>query len=114
VPPFCISDERNRIAGLNVIGLRRNGFPRDHISALREAFREFLRVSVPKEEMIRGLRERGRDCPPLLELAEFVETAKRPLCVGAGRPSRSVAALLQNIRRGKVDVAVGDEQLEEA
>jgi UDP-N-acetylglucosamine acyltransferase len=115
VPPFCISDERNRIAGLNVVGLRRNGFTGDHISALRDVFRELFRTIVPKDDMIRTLRQRGRDCPPLLELAEFVETAKRPLCVGTGRPSRSVAALLQNIRRGKADAALApDEQLEEA
>jgi UDP-N-acetylglucosamine acyltransferase len=115
VPPFCIADERNRVAGLNVVGLRRNGFPREHISVLTEVFRELFRTAaVPKNDMIRVLRERGRDCPPVLEMAEFVETAKRPLCVGTGRPPRSVAAWAQNQRRGQVDVGAADEQLEEA
>jgi UDP-N-acetylglucosamine acyltransferase len=115
-PPFCISDERNRIAGLNIIGLQRNGFPREHITALRQAFRDLLRTTVPRPEMIAVLRERGVNCPPLIELAEFIETvpAKRSMCVGVGRPTRSVAALLQAIRRGKLLTAAPDEQLEEA
>lgn len=112
VPPFCIADERNRVVGLNVVGLRRNGFSHEHISALRDAFREFLRVSVPKEEMVRVLSERGRDCPPLLELGEFVRTAKRPLCAGTGRPSRAMVALLRKYVRGIVDLEA-DEQPEE-
>ncbi|MEX2218772.1 MAG: acyl-ACP--UDP-N-acetylglucosamine O-acyltransferase [Phycisphaerales bacterium] len=114
VPPFCIADDRNRLAGLNVIGLRRNGFTREQISALREAFRELLRSSVPKDEIIRTLRERGGSCPPLLELAEFVETAKRPICVGSGRPPRALAAWANNLRRGKIDLTTPADEFEEA
>jgi UDP-N-acetylglucosamine acyltransferase len=118
VPPFCISDERNRIAGLNLVGLQRNGFSRDQVSALRRAFRDLFRTTVPREEMIRVLRERGADCPPLIEMAEFVETLgqgrskPRAMCAGPGRPPRSVAALLQKL--GKSGAAIGEEQLEEA
>lgn len=115
IPPFCIAGDRNRLAGVNVVGLRRSGVPRDHITALRTAFREFLRVSVPRDETLRTLRERGVNCPPLLELADFIESSKRSVCIGTGRPPRTVAAWIQNLRRGRVGLdLVEEEELEQA
>ncbi|CAN5848169.1 acyl-ACP--UDP-N-acetylglucosamine O-acyltransferase [soil metagenome] len=77
IPPFCIGHSRNLIAGLNVVGLRRSGMARDHITLVRQAFREAIRTRLPKAQTIALLRELGRDCPPVLELAEFYATTKR-------------------------------------
>jgi len=115
VPPFCIAEGRNRLAGINRIGLRRNGFSPADVSALRHAFRELFRNPVPREEMTRVLRERGQECPPLLEMAEFIAgVGKRSLAVGVGRPPRSLAAWLQSFRRGKATLDFADQELEEA
>ena len=38
VPPFCIMDGTHTVRGLNVVGLRRAGFSRERITALRRAF----------------------------------------------------------------------------
>lgn len=80
VPPFCIGGKRNTIYGINVVGLRRNGFPREHITALRRAFREAFRVVHPRREQIAVLESLGRDCPPILEMAEFIKGSKRGIC----------------------------------
>jgi UDP-N-acetylglucosamine acyltransferase len=88
VPPFCMVNERNRVGGLNQVGLRRNGMPREHITELRRAFRDVLRSPMPREEAIGILRERGQNCPPVMELAEFLATSKRGITPGMGKPPR--------------------------
>jgi UDP-N-acetylglucosamine acyltransferase len=39
IPPFVMAAERDEVAGLNLIGLRRRGVPREAIRELKEAFR---------------------------------------------------------------------------
>lgn len=39
VPPYAMAAERNEIIGLNLIGLKRRGVPRDAIRELKDAFR---------------------------------------------------------------------------
>jgi UDP-N-acetylglucosamine acyltransferase len=79
IPPFCMAWKRNQLAGLNLVGMRRAGMPRDHITTVREAYRRAFRSGVSKPEMLAVLQEIGRNCPPVSEIAEFVATAKRSL-----------------------------------
>lgn len=88
VPPFCMVSERNRIGGLNTIGLRRAGIPREQITILRHAFRDFLRRPMPRKQVIEGLTGLGVDCPPVAELARFVAESKRGITPGMGKPPR--------------------------
>jgi UDP-N-acetylglucosamine acyltransferase len=39
VPPFAMAAERSEIIGLNLIGLKRRGFPRETIQEIKNAFR---------------------------------------------------------------------------
>jgi UDP-N-acetylglucosamine acyltransferase len=39
IPPFVMAAERDDVAGLNLIGLKRRGVPREAIKELKEAFR---------------------------------------------------------------------------
>lgn len=84
VPPFCIGWGRNTLRGVNVVGMRRNGYSASDINAVREAFRELLRSGMPKAELIEKLRQDGRNHTPLLDLADFIETSKR----GVAAPPR--------------------------
>jgi UDP-N-acetylglucosamine acyltransferase len=84
VPPFCMAWKRNQLAGLNLVGMRRAGIPRDQITAIREAYRRAFRSGVSKPEMIAVLQEMGRGCPPVAEIAEFVAQAKRPIAKASG------------------------------
>ena len=77
VPPFCISDERNRIKGINVVGLRRAGFARQHITDVRLAFRDLLRSPMDRDELVAEVLKRGKDCPS-------GETTVAALSEGAG------------------------------
>src|SRR5262249_736065 len=87
VPPFCVVGARNTLFGLNLVGLRRNGVPRDHIVLLRKAFRSALRSKLPRKEMLAILQDLGKDCPPTMEMADFAASAKRPICPGTRGPA---------------------------
>lgn len=97
VPPFCIVSERNRIGSINRIGLRRNGFAREHITALLHAYRDFLRLPMPNAAIVEGIRSRAADCPPLAEMADFIAASKRGIVGGMGRPPRGYSSLLRSL-----------------
>ena len=83
VPPYMIAGSRNHVHGINAVGLRRNGFPREHITMLRRAFREAFRVRLPRSEQVAVLRALAVDCPPVGVLADFVATSKRGVCAAS-------------------------------
>jgi UDP-N-acetylglucosamine acyltransferase len=85
VPPFCLAYGHNAIIGINVVGLRRSGMDRGHITTVREAFRKALRVPLSKPERVAVLEELGRDCPPVMEMARFVAEAKKLALPRQGR-----------------------------
>lgn len=91
VPPFCISGERNRLSGLNLVGLRRSGMPREEITRLRRVFRDVLRRPMPREEMMRELERRSGDSEVIGEIAAFVRKSKRGICSGQPRAARGGA-----------------------
>jgi UDP-N-acetylglucosamine acyltransferase len=97
VPPFCVVSERNRIGGLNLVGLRRAGVPREQITALRRAFSDLLYTPMPREQLVSQLRERGGDgaCPPMMEMAEFIAGSKRGITPGFGKPARGAAESIE-------------------
>lgn len=79
IPPYCVSPVRNTITGLNMVGMRRSGIPRDQITRTREAFRKALVPALLRDERVAILTEMGRDCPPVMEMAEFIKSGKRPI-----------------------------------
>lgn len=88
VPPFCVVNERQRIGAVNIVGMRRAGMNSADITAVRRAFRETIRKTMPKAEMLAILDEIGADHAPVREMGEFIRAAKRPICPGRGRPPR--------------------------
>lgn len=104
VPPFCMVGERNRLNGLNLVGLRRSGVPREQITVLRRVFREALWRVIRKDEMLRILDERAQGCPPVAEIAEFVRGTRRSICPGHGKLPRALTTWLAAVRRGQTTV----------
>ncbi len=70
VPPFVKADGNPaRLFGLNSIGLQRQGFGREAVDALKQAYRLFFRSSLN----IRHAVERARaELPPLPEVQTFI------------------------------------------
>ncbi len=81
--PFCTAILRNRIAGVNLVGMRRAGMDRLEIQAVRDAYRDLVRTGMARQDLIAELRARGEGrFPALLEMASFAENAKRGLAPG--------------------------------
>jgi len=80
--PFCITDGNPaRARSLNLVGLKRNGFERADIGALKDAYR-LLYQRVPLAEALARMRAMERT--PVTELADFIEGSKR----GFAHPTR--------------------------
>jgi UDP-N-acetylglucosamine acyltransferase len=101
VPPFCLSAERNHVHGINLVGLRRNGVPRDQITLVRKAFRKAFRPTLPRKEQLEILEEIGRESPFVAEMADFVKGCKRSVSAGTARPPRSLITWLHYAKRGQ-------------
>lgn len=84
-PPFCMTVAHNTLLGINVVGMRRSGFPREQISAMRRVYREGFRANLPRAELLALLDERGRDCPPIAEVAAFIHESTRAVCHSSAR-----------------------------
>jgi UDP-N-acetylglucosamine acyltransferase len=83
VPPFCIAvGDRAELAGLNIIGLRRAGWPREKLHLLRDAFRRIFLSNEPRRVALEKVE--GELAPQLAEIAElcaFIRRAgKRGVC----------------------------------
>ena len=84
--PFCITDGNpGRARGLNLVGLRRNGFGKDEIKALKEAYR-LLYGRVPLNEALRQMR--AMDGAAVAELATFIEGSLQDKARGFAHPTR--------------------------
>ncbi len=110
VPPFCVLIERNLLQGLNVVGLRRSGVPRDQITMLRAAYREVIRVKRTKEDIVEGLLRIGGDNPLIAEIIEFYKTSRRTIAPSAALPPRHFRAWMKRAK-DLDDTIDGDEEL---
>lgn len=81
VPPFCTAatGEYNRIAGLNVIGLRRAGFTSEKRLEIKRAFDLLYRSGLTPAQAIERIKT-GLPAGPAQEIAEFAEASKRGVC----------------------------------
>ncbi len=76
VLPFSMTvGDRARLYGLNLVGLRRKGFSREAIAALREAFRVLMRGNA--REALEQLEADGPHTPEVRTLVAFIRGAKR-------------------------------------
>lgn len=77
IPPFVIAGkEPVRYAGVNLIGLRRRGFPNETIEAIHDAYRIIYSQGVLKD----GIAEARAKYPESKEveyICSFIETSKR-------------------------------------
>ncbi len=75
VLPWCIAVDINRVAGLNLVGMRRSGMPRDEINRRRSIYRTIFRSGLSMPTVIERLRGEGDEIGR--EYADFIESAAR-------------------------------------
>jgi UDP-N-acetylglucosamine acyltransferase len=86
VPPFCMtrSVSLNTVNGLNVVGLRRNGFSPDQRRAVKACFDLLYRNGLNVGQAVAAMRERADDALAA-EWADFIAAARRGICKGPSR-----------------------------
>ncbi|RME28527.1 MAG: acyl-ACP--UDP-N-acetylglucosamine O-acyltransferase [Deltaproteobacteria bacterium] len=85
VPPFTIAQgDRARLFGLNIVGLRRNGYRLPTIQALRAVYRELFNQGTPLRIALEQVREVYADTPEVMEMVDFIETSRRGVCRAVG------------------------------
>ncbi len=78
VPPFVtVVGNDTRVVGLNLVGLRRRGFTRDEIRALKRVFQIFFLSGLPQETALQQIEEELGDSPQAREFVHFVRTSRR-------------------------------------
>ncbi|HWP65338.1 MAG TPA: acyl-ACP--UDP-N-acetylglucosamine O-acyltransferase [Candidatus Limnocylindria bacterium] len=81
VPPFCTaSGDRARLYGLNLIGLKRRGFPDATVRALKRAYRTLFLAGQPLEQALARARAEAGEVPEVVQLVAFVEGSARGVC----------------------------------
>jgi UDP-N-acetylglucosamine acyltransferase len=69
IPPFVLAQGYNSVSGLNIVGLRRAGFPSESIAALREAFRILYKEGRTQRTAVARIEG---DLGHVAEVAEFI------------------------------------------
>ena len=82
VPPYCVLPARNTLAGLNLVGMRRAGIPREEITAAREAYRRALRGRPTRADQLAILDALAEKSEPVRLIAEFIRGSTRGIAVG--------------------------------
>jgi len=77
LPPFVVSMGTNQITQLNLVGLRRSGMPREHVTALRQMFKLLFRTRRLLGPACEELPGELTAVPEVREFVAFCKGSKR-------------------------------------
>ena len=84
LPPYLLYSDFNVAArGLNIVGLKRAGFPLSEIKLLKAAYKLLYRAGLPREEALQRI-ENELPSEHTRHLVSFIRSSKRGIC-GATR-----------------------------
>jgi UDP-N-acetylglucosamine acyltransferase len=84
IPYGSVWGNHARLEGLNLVGLKRRGFSRDLINALRTAYRMMFAPEGTFQERLDDVLENFADIPQVLEIVHYIrEDSNRPICLPA-------------------------------
>ena len=82
IPYGSVIGNHARLAGLNVVGLKRRGMPRETLRDLRTAYRLLFAAEGTFQERIEDVSSAYSDNAPVKEIIDFIRAdAKRSLCM---------------------------------
>ena len=82
IPLVSAVGERAEIGGLNIVGLKRRGFDRPTIHALRAAYKAVFDGGGTRAERVKRVAEKYSDVPPVTMILDFIRAGgDRPLCL---------------------------------
>ena len=90
VPPYTIgAGSPYRLGGLNLVGLRRHGFPLNVRIALARAFKILYRSGMPVHDALQKIEDEIEPIPEIQCWLEFCRSTKRGLIADGGKEKRN-------------------------
>jgi UDP-N-acetylglucosamine acyltransferase len=81
VPPYCnATGDRARLRGLNLEGLKRRGFDKKLIEAIRKAYRIAFSSKLRTDDALRRIRRELPEIPELEKFVSFIAQSQRGVC----------------------------------
>lgn len=81
IVPFCTAvGDRARLAGPNVVGIKRRGLGDDAVRAVRAAYRVLFQSKLRLEEALARLRAELPDSREVAHMVRFIEGSQRGIC----------------------------------
>ncbi len=81
IPYGSVMGNRARLGGLNVVGLRRRGFSRSEIAALRKAYRLLFAEEGEMAERLQDVAEMYKENRAVMDIVDFIRTdSSRSFC----------------------------------
>jgi UDP-N-acetylglucosamine acyltransferase len=90
IPPYCMAlGNRAKIVGLNLVGLRRHGFPSSTLDVLKNAYALLFNSELTQKEAITQVRQHLPNLLEIHNLLQFIEKSERGLAPIDVRENRS-------------------------
>lgn len=84
IAPFSTCDGHpTRVYGLNLIGLKRSGVPKEAVFALKESFKILFYSGLTFKNAMDKVRQEVKDFEEVSYLLDFIKNSKRGVCRGA-------------------------------
>ena len=81
IPYGSVMGDRARLAGINIIGMKRRGHSREDINSVRKAYRLLFASEGTFMERLQEVAEEFADCAPVMEIVGFIrEDSSRKIC----------------------------------
>ena len=77
IPPYCLVNHDSQIAGLNAIGLKRNGFSGSERKAVRDAMKIILFSEMMQKDALEEVKSKYRGVAPVDAFVDFISASKR-------------------------------------
>ena len=85
IPPYAMANgQYARFVGLNLVGLKRNGFTPEQRTAIKRAYRIFYDSGLTPAQAVEQLRAEPVD-PAVATIVEFIESSQRGLITRRGK-----------------------------
>ena len=80
VPYVIAAGNRAKIAGVNYIGLERNGFSGKEVEEINQAYRTFFKIGLTKDVALKKLSEEHADSTRIQTFIDFIRSSERGVC----------------------------------
>jgi len=81
IPPYCnATGDRAKLRGLNIEGMRRRGFSKDQIEALKKTYRILFQLRMRTKEAVEKVRREVPQTCEVEQVIRFIEGSQRGIC----------------------------------